>query len=250
MRFFRTRFGKNAISVLITVLILYVFLCYSLANTYLHPSVASSGLPPKGLRDESMIINGEKVRIWSNDFARAKNVLVLVHGYGGNQNHWKLLSRELAIDGFGVVVPAMPGHEEANTETGFGVKEGRRVAGLVDLVRSKSKIKNQKIVVLGVSMGGAASWLAVDRGAKVDGVITEGAYARFDEAMQQWFEAKLPGASFLLKPVVWIASFKSGIDPSKVNPIEGAEKWRGKPALIIQAGNDDLILRSHADRLG
>jgi pimeloyl-ACP methyl ester carboxylesterase len=106
-----------------------------------------------------------------------------------------------------------------------------------------------KIVYMGVSMGGSAAWLASQKDPKAAGVISEGAYARFDQAMDQFFDSKAPGASIYLKPVVWMASAMSGIDPSSIVPMNAAEKWHGRPALVIQAGDDHLILRDHADRL-
>ncbi len=98
-------------------------------------------------------------------------------------------------------------------------------------------------------MGGAAAWLSSALDPTIDGVITEGAYARFDKAMSHWLDMAVPRGSVTLRPVVWIASARSGLDPATIRPEEAAAKWKGRPAFVLQAGNDRLIERWHAERL-
>jgi hypothetical protein len=75
-------------------------------------------------------------------------------------------------------------------------------------------------------MGGAAAWLSTKLDPAVDAVVTEGAYAQFDRAMDHWLDMAVPMGSVTLRPVVWIASARSGIDPSAVRPENAARQWR------------------------
>lgn len=250
----KKRKRNNIIAGLFTVAAVYTIGCVQLAQNYLSP-LRSHPPTPEGLREITLSTRLGEVPVWvtpnMDSGPLAKPVFVLVHGYGGDRGHWSDLARRLHRAGYGVVVPSMPGHDNSpDKTTGFGLKEGKLVTEVVRWVRKQDTVeKKSKVVLLGVSMGGAACWMAAKDDAEVQGIITEGAYARFDQAMNHWLNHALPGGSVILRPVVWIASGQSQINPAQVNPIEGACKWKGKPALIIQGGADKLILRHHADEL-
>lgn len=227
--------------------------CWYLADLYLHPRAPALGLTPIGLKEREVRLASETIDVWATPdlFEKAPPItFVMVHGYGGSQSSWSNVAIDLAKHGHGVVIPTLPGHHDTrDRETGFGLKEAKRLKALVDVLRDAPGPKDRKIVFVGVSMGGSASWIATELGAKVDGIVTEGAFSRFDTAMDGWFDNVIPGGHILLRPVVWIASSKSGIDPASVVPLKGAEAWRGKPSLVIQGDEDRLIPMPHAEAL-
>ena len=220
---------------------------------YLRPRAPATGLVPYGLDEMPMALESETVDVWASPklLKEAPPVtFVLVHGYGGSQSHWSNVAIDLARHGYGVVMPTLPGHHDSrDPTTGFGLKEGRRIKQLVDALRAAPGPKDRKIVLVGVSMGGAACWISTELGAKVDGIVTEGAFARFDDAMDGWFDRVVPGGRYILRPVVWIASSKSGLNPADVVPVRAAGAWRGRPALVIQGDADVLIPMRHAEAL-
>ncbi|MGV3615099.1 MAG: alpha/beta hydrolase [Fimbriimonas sp.] len=231
----------------------YGLMCWYLADVYLHPRAVSQGLMPSDLEEREMSLASETVDVWATPGLLKTPppiTFVMVHGYGGSQSHWSGVATELAKHGHGVIVPTLPGHHDSrDRSTGFGIKESKRIKGIVDVLRAAPGPKDRKIVLVGVSMGGSASWMATELGAKVDGVVSEGAFARFDTAMDGWFDHVVPGGRVLLRPVVWIASSKSGIDPSSVVPVRAAAAWHGKPSLVIQGAEDRLIPMPHAEAL-
>ncbi|MBI3721805.1 MAG: alpha/beta hydrolase, partial [Fimbriimonas ginsengisoli] len=105
-----------------------------------------------------------------------------------------------------------------------------------------------KTVLVGISMGGAACWLAVER-ARADAIVSEGSFAVLDDAVRRWFDLLLPGGHVILAPVRWLAKVRSGVDPSTVRPVDGAARWRGRPALVIQGDRDRLMEMSQAKTL-
>lgn len=231
---------------------LYALACYWLAGKYLSPKriVAEPNhflseilIPTKEGNDPSFVTEG---------FAKGKPkgvVFIFAHGYGGNRGNWPVLMPELAKHGFECVAPSMNGQDASPDPTvGFGPKEAQTILSTIKWVRGHSE-PGTKIVLYGLSMGGSAAWLASQLDPTVAGVITEGAYARFDEATESWFKRFGSGANVYLRPVIWFATAKSGIKPATIVPLEGAAAWKGRPALVIQAENDQLIPRSHADRL-
>lgn len=244
--------GRRVIEFVAVFLFGYLLLCFVLARSYVQPSRV---IPtrPDDLAEVQIPIDGHASDpAWATahlaDGQKGGIVFVLAHGYGGTRDTWSALMPRLAAQGIEAVAPAMPGQDASpEPSVGFGMKEADTLVAAAKWARKQAP--GAKIVYAGVSMGGAAAWLASEKDPTADGVVSEGAYARFDEAMVHWFERKTPGASVYLRPVIWFASAMAGLKPSDVVPLNAAKKWKGRPALVIQAGADDLIVQSHADRL-
>jgi pimeloyl-ACP methyl ester carboxylesterase len=144
----------------------------------------------------------------------------------------------------------MPGQDLSPDKTvGFGPKEAQV---LLDAARwAKGRYKEPpKVVVVGLSLGGGSAWLASELAPdEVDAVVTDAGFARFNDAMQQFFEANARGSSVYLRPVVWIAMARSGLEPGEVLPERAAEKWRGRPALAIHGQADRLFPPRFSEQL-
>jgi len=244
--------GRKMLIGLGSFLGIYFIVCFVLAWTYLHPprqvmptpaDLSDVMIPTDGGPDPAFVTPG---------LAQSKAspvVFIFAHGYGGDRSGWTDLMSALEKQGYESIAPAMPGQDASPESTvGFGPKEAKVLVNTVAWVRQHA-LNKPKIVLVGVSMGGAAAWLASEMDPSVDGVITEGAYARFDEAMKGWFEGRAPGSSVYLRPVVWFASWMSGGKPSDIRPVEAAAKWKGRPALVIHGDADTLMPLSFAQQL-
>src|SRR4051794_4935780 len=112
---------------------LYLGACYGLARLYLGPRRSNPSMPKGAVAVE---IPGQPFAVptWvSANVATAPVVFVCVHGYGGSRNAWRELLTHLPQHGYGVVVPALPGHDVSPDETrGFGSKESHVVIETVD----------------------------------------------------------------------------------------------------------------------
>ena len=227
----------------------YFGFCAYAAYGYLHP-VRETYPAPEGVRDATV----GTTPVWATpglaDGHPSSVVLVLAHGYGGTRATWNGLLKDLQKAGIDAVAPAMPGQDASPDPTvGFGRKEARTILDCAAWARAKGA---KKVVGLGVSLRGGAVWLASEEDPHgLDGVVTDAAFAQFDEAMNRLFSYRLPfpGGAALLTPVVWFARGMSGIDPYKIRPVDAAAKWRGRPALVIQGTADQLIVPSNGERL-
>jgi len=241
--------------------IAYWAVCYYLAGKYVRPQVTNDGGPPKGFvavsNPDAWVTPGTREKVFpakatSEEMAKDRpeyHVFILAHGYGGNQSSCTKVAEALAKDGYEVIIPAMPGHDNLTNETcGFGIKEAQKILDSVKWVRGNWEMRPH-ITLVGISMGGAACWLASEKDPSIDAVVTEGAFARLDVATNRWFNRKAAGASFFLRPVIWFASAMSGVSPGDVNPVEAAAKWKGKPALVIHGENDSLFAQDDAKDL-
>lgn len=230
----------------------YLWICFALARNYVHPSRTVPEKPP-WLKDVNVDTRFGPTPAWSTaglaDGHPSKLIFVMAHGYGGTRATWTDRIEALSKKGYDCLALALPGQDVSPVkDVGFGITESQVIADAVKWVRSRSNGKS-KVVVIGVSMGGAASWLASEQDPTIDGVITEGAYARFDEAMKNFFECKVRGGSTIFAPVITFARWMTGIDPAKVRPVDAAAKWRGKPALVIQGSADSLMTPDQAKDL-
>ncbi|MBC8063760.1 MAG: alpha/beta fold hydrolase [Chlorobia bacterium] len=231
----RKRRWRRVIYFFVGLSLAYVVGCYYLASKYVRPGTTNAGPPPIGLSQTTGI------NAWASAIKPGQSVYILVHGYGGSQFGWTDVANGLADMGVGVVIPALPGHDNRTNETsGFALKESQIVLDTVNWAREKAG-KDVKIVLVGISMGGAACWLASERDPTIHAVATEGSFARLGPATASWFDRKAPGASTYLAPVIWFAKRMSGVDPALVNPVEAAAKWKGKPSLVIHGDEDQLF---------
>ena len=238
--------------ILLAIVGSYLGVCAVLARNYIHPS---RRVPerPGWLREVEVNSRFGPTPSWCSpglvEGHPSDVVFVMAHGYGGARDSWTEPVRALNAKGFDCLILSMPGQDASPAhDVGFGISEGHAIVDAVEWVRHRTADKS-KVVVVGVSMGGAATWLATAEDPHIDGVITEGAYARFDEAMKNFFECKVRGGSVVLAPVITIAKWMTGINPEEVRPIDAAAKWRGKPALVIQGASDLLITPDQGKRL-
>jgi pimeloyl-ACP methyl ester carboxylesterase len=229
----------------------YIVACWYLAKMYLSPP--RERVPSMAAYTRvTDIINPPN---WASPHLVAgkqtgDTLYVMVHGYRGTVAHWKEIGEDLMAKHKDVVLIEMPGHGDSPEDAcGFGPKESDAVVTATKWALSRYH-KRPKVVLVGVSMGGAAAWLATEKHPELfDAICTEGAYAKLDEAIDGWFDNRLAGGRYSLYPVKAFACRMSGIDPSKINPVEAAKHWRGKPALIVHCENDALMGESHAKRL-
>lgn len=213
----------------------YVAFCFYMADRVVSPRRVAAFKPKEFVTWEPI----PNVPAWASPSVpdgKAKNLFIFSHGIKANRFFFAKTAEELQKRGYDVVLLPMPGHDGSPEPTvGFGTTESKLIRETIDHVRAKH------IVLVGCSMGGAATWMASDH-PRVDGVVTECAYGRLEPVTHSWFNRALPYGDILFKPVLWIASARLHLNPSNINPVETAMKWdHKKPALVIQAQDDTLI---------
>jgi fermentation-respiration switch protein FrsA (DUF1100 family) len=228
----------------------YVALCWYLAGQYLSPPRNGSAMTPPFVDDVTIQTRGGANPTWvTKNFDSAPVVFILAFGNGGIRGSFTALTDDLMKKGFASVTPCMPGQDASPEKSiGFGLAESRALEDTVAWVRLKRQ-DHPKIVLLGVSMGGAACWLTVGDKPPVDGIITESAYAELGPTVAQFFNRAVPGGNLFFRPVVWFAEWRSGLRVGDIKPVRAAAEWRGRPALIIQAAVDDLVSPNQGEQL-
>jgi pimeloyl-ACP methyl ester carboxylesterase len=242
----------EALCIVALVVVGYGLICFLTAVFYVAPPRFRAHCPPE--LAETMIgdapawvspalLNREPV----------KGIFLFAHGYGSGSSRrvWAKMAVAFTQEGYGIVAPAMPAHD-ANRDriSGFGTKESQIVRNCVLWVTERiCADQRPPIVAVGLSMGGAACWLAAAQELRIDGVVSEGAFAEFDEASDYWVDAFIPGIRWLFWPAKWMAIQMTHLDPKSIRPVDAAAARRGIPALVLHGERDRMIPRSHAERL-
>ncbi|GEM_PF-669298 len=246
----RKRRFRRLVYFVVGLFLAYIAVCWYLSGQYLSPPREAAGPLPDFDNDAMIETKGGPNPTWvSKNIDSAPVVFVMAYGNGGVRSSFSDLARDLIAHGYATVVPCMPGQDASpEPRIGFGVTESRTLLDTVRWVRSK-RPDHPKVILYGVSMGGAASWLSVVSDPPVDGIVTESAYAELAPTVEQFFNRSLPGGSVIFRPVVWFAQWRSGRRVVDVVPARPAMLWQGRPALIIQAGDDRLVLPKQGEEL-
>src|SRR5947209_13791812 len=105
----------------VVILGFYLGFCYVLARMYLGPRSSNPPLPNGAVAVDIPAAHYPIPAWYSPNLAKAPVVFVCVHGYGGSRVAWSDLLTDLPAHGYGVIVPALPGHDVSKDQTrGFG----------------------------------------------------------------------------------------------------------------------------------
>lgn len=145
-----------------------VFFSYALDSTFASVSNAPKGmiekLPEPRVEPQWFeIVDKTKVSITSDDGYRLSayeienstdNYVVLIHGYRGKSSEMSYYAKKFYEKGFNILMPDLKGHGESEGKyVGMGYMDRFDIIKWIDYLISKNN--NAKIVLHGVSMGGA-----------------------------------------------------------------------------------------------
>jgi pimeloyl-ACP methyl ester carboxylesterase len=236
--------------VLLGVAGLYAGMIVAFARLYVSPPRVVEH-PGRGLSIVEAPGPGYPLSVWTNQrpIPAEGPVFVLVHGFGGSAACWTPMLHHLGHKGFAAFAPEMRAHGRSRARhVTFGPGEAREVLAVARWIRGRSP--GARIVLAGISLGGAACWIAAaENPADVHAVASEGAFARLAPVADRVLGRAMPGGAVLLAPVRWLGRRWTGVDPREVNPVEAARAWRGRPALVIHGERDRLIDPGNAEAL-
>lgn len=229
----------------------YAGAMFAMARAYVSPP-RQIDTAPSGVTIIETPGPGYPLSVWSNGVPLEPGTdacVILVHGYGGSAAAWTPMQSRLASAGVPSFAPEMRAHGRSRAErVSFGPGEAEEVLSVVRWVREQSP--KCRVVLAGISMGGAACWLAAAQAPEsVHAIMSEGAFARLAPATDRFLDRVVPGGSVLLAPVKWLGRRWTGVDPATVNPVEAAASWRGRPACVAHGGRDRLIPFADAEAL-
>ena len=172
-------------------------------------------------------------------------LVLLFHGYAVSKSSLLTTARVFHELGYGALLVDFYGSGgSTGSGTTIGVKEADDVAATVDYVRRRWP--QRKIVLYGISMGGAAVLRAVAvNGVKPDAVIIEATFDTLLNTGKNRFRAMgLPGSPFAELLLFW-GSVQNGFNFFSHNPADYARSVNF-PALILHGEKDQRVTLAEA----
>lgn len=181
--------------------------------------------------------NGATIKGWFVKGEPHKAGILLMHGL--RSNRLQMLNRaEILNDaGYSVLLFDFQGHgESSGNKITFGYLEALDAeAGLNYL---KSRIENNMIGVIGVSLGGASALLGNVKN-NVNAMVLESVYPSIEQAIENRLRVKLGNfATYLLPILTNQLKIQLGIHPNQLQPIKHISKTIAK--ILIIGGDRDV----------
>lgn len=234
----------------LVVLLLTVFGGAALAGSYFTSAATQSvGNLPADLNGRSVQFRSASGAIIHGWFlpGQGKGAVVLMHGVRANRLTMVERARFLSRSGYSVLLFDFQAHGESTGDhITFGSLESRDAQAAVHFL--KENVPNEKIATIGVSLGGAASLLAVPR-LEVDAMVLEMVYPTIEEAISDRLELKLGGLGRFFTPLLTFQLRpRLGISASELRPIDRVGQI-STPKLFIAGADDRHTTLNESQRL-
>lgn len=245
--------------VLLVLLVLYVLVILFVSWISVHPirtpiflSPGAMGTPQEDVEFKSL--DGTPLRAWwveghhqpEGDREPAR-VAILLHGYLMTRSELVPVAVRLWQEGFTCLLPDFRAHGGSGGNVcGVGWLERQDVLAAVGFARER--IPDCRIVLIGSSMGAAASAFAAAEDPSIHALVLDCAYSRLPSAALGWW--RFVGGNvlaFLLSPTVLMAAPWVGVNPFKVDVADALRRAK-RPTLLIHGERDKLALPVEAER--
>ncbi len=230
----------------------YLLILVVVAWLSLHPIRIPIFLSPgvMGAPQEDVEVGGETgLRGW---WVRAEGdgaVAVLAHGYLMNRAELAPVAYALWKRGVSSLLLDLRAHgRSGGKKSTMGLLERHDVVAGVAWARARRP--GAKIILIGSSMGSAASALAMgENPGLADVLVLDSCYSRLSSAILGWWRF-LGGKALMafLAPSVVVAIPFAGIQPFRVDVAKSLQRLEGVPVLHLHGAKDDLALPGECRR--
>lgn len=225
-----------SLSVVIIIFVVGVWLTGSILSA---PARQSIGEAPRGSGAEGVQFQSQSGAIIHGWFIAGKKgagAIILMHGVRANRVSMLDRARFLSAAGFAVLLFDFQAHgESSGDQITFGYLESKDAQAAVGFMRTKAP--GERIGVIGVSMGGAATVLAAPP-LEVNAMILEMVYSDLDHAAGNRLSARLGGWARILTPLLTRQfGIRSGVNAETLQPIKRVREI-AVPKLFVAGAED------------
>ena len=213
---------------------------------FARPARSLVGSAPAALGARTVVFpsrSGSVIRAWLSVGRPGAGAVLLLHGMGGNRASMLARADFLHQAGFTILAPDFQAHGESpGRHITFGALESLDAEAALAFLRSSAP--GERVGIIGISMGGAATLV----GAKplaVDALVLESVYPTFDDAVSDRLETWLGPFGFLGNAVapmlIQLVAPRIGVNPDRLRPIDAIARVE-EPLLLI-TGTEDHYTR-------
>ncbi|MBX7169872.1 MAG: lysophospholipase [Pyrinomonadaceae bacterium] len=230
---------KLLITLLILIPLIIIGLAWFAGNSLTAPAQTSIGNCPNDLFCENVEFSsdsGTQIKGWLVKGESGKGAIVLMHGVRSNRLSLVERIRFLRKAGYSVLAFDFQGSGESEgKQLTFGYLESRDANASLKFI--KEKFPNEKIGVMGISMGGAA-FLLQNEPQKVDALILEMVYPAIQKAIENRLNLWLfKGADNLSPLLTYQFPIRLGVTVNDLRPLDKI-KSVNCPLFFIVGEND------------
>ena len=232
-----------AFASIITVLVLIaayagasVYKAYSYTTT---PRQTLSSVTPAddGLQFENVTFpsaakDGVHLVGWWIPNPSSHRVLILVHGRYENKSTYLSLARPLWEQGYNLLLFDLRGHGQSTyVPSTYGIKEQWDVIGAARFAQQKG-FSASSIGVIGWSLGGASTLMAMGSSNDFSAAVTDSAYANSEPLLAR--NPLQPGLKLALR-------LFRGVDMAQVDPANSIRGLNGRSIMLIHGADDRAV---------
>ena len=201
------------------------------------PLTPPSDLAVRAVSFESS--SGATIRAWFLRGMSGGGSVLLLHGVGSNRSSMVARARFLHRQGYSVLLPDFQAHGESTGEfITFGSRESLDAAAALNYLRGCAP--DERVAVIGVSMGGAATLLG-PRPLDADAIVLESVYPTIRQALEDrlavWM-GPLGRLNRYVAPVVLrTVSAEIGVREEALRPIDHIAQV-GVPLFVLSGTRD------------
>lgn len=230
-------------------LTLGMLISLGLGTLLAQPAVSTIGAIPHDLPIEPILIKttrGNTISAWLILAKSSKGGVLLMHGVRSNRLQMVERARFLYQAGYSSLLFDFQAHGESTGEhITFGYLEQQDASAAFHYL--KRRLPQQKIAVLGVSLGGAAALLS-DIPQQADALILEAVYSNLETAIANRLEMRLGTIGHYLTPMLsWQIKPRLGFELADLAPIKHIAQIK-TPVLIIAGAQDQHTKLAEAEQ--
>lgn len=235
--------------ILITISVIMGFLLFLMTRMYknkIEPHINTPGdygIPFESVRFPTN--NKRRLYGWwipaQKDTMETASTLILVHGWNRNVGQMMPYIKELHPAGYNLLVFDSRNHGSSDPDEFSSMpKFAEDIIASVNFLEKKPEINLDKLGVVGLSLGGAASIFAASKDKRISKVITVGAFAHPAAVMKREIQKKhIP-----YFPLIWLffnyIQYKIGTSFEAFAPINNIGKVKAE-ILLIHGELDEVV---------
>jgi uncharacterized protein len=185
--------------------------------------------------------SGSTIHGWFIPGKKGVGAVALMHGVRANRLSMLERARLLSQAGYSVLLFDFQAHGESEGKRiTFGYLESKDAQAAISFLRTNAP--DEKIGVIGVSMGGASALLASPP-LDVNAVVLEMVYPTITQAISNRLTMRLGGWASVLTPLLsWQLKTRLGIDADALRPIDKVGSIRAPKLFIVGADDQHTTL--------
>ncbi len=218
-----------------------IWLTGSILSAPTHQSIGNLPTDLAGISVEIPSASGAIIHGWFIPEKKGMGAIILMHGVRANRLSMLDRARFLSHAGYSVLLFDFQAHgESAGEHITFGYLESRDAQAAVKFLRAYTP--DEKIGVLGVSMGGAATLLAAPP-LEVNAMVLEMVYPTINQAISNRLTMRLGGWASALTPfLAWQFKPRLGISAEALRPTDHVGKIIVPKFFIVGAEDQHTTL--------